>query len=588
MKILPINFYCNYQKPVNKTAVKAQTNPVNQNKGFELSNVYYLPFKGKIEEKSDLYSDTSKFAQYLSERIDKDLEVPNIEDIRKAIANVRSATGCDENTARQTIAQLSQFASAKSLGAINKKLEKDSIYAIRTPETTLTLQGLLEYAGSKEQIKTYGYKKSATFLDDKLLDYYAELKKNNPELFDKKAEELKSEQNQFYILSDYNAIIDGERLEYSMFAQSDSLENLAIKVINHKKETGETLNQISNKRIKERAKSIFGEDLNIKVIRNIPPSVDDESLLSLQMPPKPTKENIEYLINIIVKEVEKCDKFKNKYQNPEQIARIVVSKYFDEILRCYSPKSINTALKKMHESIVKEVEQSGKTEDDLLYIIPDIGIIKSFDMTTYQYMVSNHIPPEKIVKIRSNSGKVADNMGFGNKVNVILDDFAGTGESIVNSKFNYRNFTRSYPDSDIIFAPLVLSREAERKINTAISNEIRMGKDKIISDSSFNFNHFAVHKMDDDECYIFDYIGGNRGYNGTNACCVFPFSAPDNNSNLAHILTSLFLFNPYSTKTSSANTEWKYNIDLSDIYQCMEDNDLNIPGSMFSDFYFMF
>ena len=513
--------------------------------GFYTSGVVFGKSSSVIDKNDEFYSNTSKFSEYLSEKIDKTLLTTSPNDVGVIVSNVIKNTGCDEKTVREVIARLVQFTSTKSLSVIEDKLNADNVESIMRMRANLSINDFLEYISyDKKQIKCNGNSAKALFLDDEILNKYIRLKEiSHPRIdkaYSREKNELYFNRVRLYILDGLGSYSGSNLGQFSMFGQSTDIETLASSVINSMKEQGKTFDELTNVPAIKQAKKYMGRHHHISVIKNpLTDNPTNENISEMLNPPKPSKEDIQAFIEYYAENLSRQDAF--QYSKKE--IKTVIAKYLDNILTCYSPQALNQALKNKYSQIKEEVEKLGKTMDDVVYYIPTLENIKSFNLITKQFATVNNIPKDKIILFQPNCipGKF-----YKDKVLVVLDDFVGSGESIVDTKFDYHEFTMDNKDTNVIFAPVVCLQGGYNYINSAIRIKKRLDKDRILTTNLVNYSDFKDNILTPEERAIMSAAIGSEGYSNSKACSVFPFSIPDNNTNLSFIFGAFFLKNMYS------------------------------------------
>ena len=189
---------------------------------------------------------------------------------------------------------------------------------------------------------------------------------------------------------------------------------------------------------------------------------------------------------------------------------------------------------------------------DALYLIPHKE--KSYGLINYQYAKTNNISPDKNLYIYDSDTKIDKDKKEG-KFFIYMDDFSGSGQSLVISPFSYINFRFKNPAQPFIFAPMSYTKQAFDRINRAIFSAKLDLKQRVVNDCVV-----GVTKIDDMEEYIRMLPVNKRqllkycfhkGYTKGSTVVGFPHVIPDNCSDSAGILLEKILKNPRANKAKT-------------------------------------
>ena len=497
------------------------------------------------------FSDTKQFALYLEGQIASKLMVKTEADVSEMITRISNNTGVDEATVASVMARMTGFSSYKSLPEIGSALKKLDVGALYTLDE-ITINNALQYVGSsKDQFFTdTGYymsgNKKAFILDSQGLDTLAKMKTTEPTKYQKF---ITGVQNGNIIL----ATVDGWNISTTdgivtsgMFGKSTDIESLTETVVTRMQTENLSLDGALNGDIIAKAKSVLGDDIKVEVIKSDNSIGASAYSIAQQMAPNmPTQREIETTIDTLVETNMKG----NGYSAAEiSQARQLLSRYFDEMLTCYSADSLAMELQSKHKAIEAQVASFGKTMDDVVYIIPtESSYLKSFDVLTYQYAQVNGIDPSKIIRY---NGTQSTNLN--GKVIVLIDDIVGSGHSMYRDVFKYKKFLeKGLSDSHVIFTPITSLQSGYDNVTKAISDNNRIGTDTFLPSTVVNFESSFRQNLTTQEINLLDKLLGSLGYNNGGAATAMPYMLPDNNSSASGLLLSWFLNNDSANKHSS-------------------------------------
>ena len=279
-------------------------------------------------------------------------------------------------------------------------------------------------------------------------------------------------------------------------------------------------------------------------------------------PSYPAAKEIEAFIDIASNQ-----KYYKKHVFSEQIDRKkLLCAYLDSNVDCYSPERLNIELKKKYDAIEKKVKSLGKTMDDVYYIVPDED--RSFSLITRQFAKVNGVSVDKII--------VPHNYELfegGGKVAVVLDDYLGSGESIIGTRFKYGQFLSNiqpYQEQNggvnVILAPIVSTRVAKNCIEERMNYLSRTGKDFLLPNKVVSYIRSGQDHFKQSEIADMSRLLGGLGYEGIASAVAFPTALPDNNSVFANLMLLKTIQNGENISAFRNNTlhDWGYSTDLSD------------------------
>lgn len=497
------------------------------------------------------YSDTEEFAIYFENKIREMLKDRSPENIQDIINNVCQKTGVDEKTAGEVLEGLSQFSSYSQLNVMKEALEKNEAGDIYVPiGSDLCVNDALRYiTKNKQQIELdCRYTKFAMFLDDIVLDFLQKTKEKSPVTFQKFMDRVYNGEIILMQVSGWNTKINGKNVSQGLFGHETELEDAAIAVAKQIKKTGKSVDEVLNGDFTKRAKSIFGDSVDIVKLENkkgSTPNAVSDTLRSLY----PSANIINAVIDTIIEEQMPIENYTIK---EIEKAEELLAKYFDFMISCDSVDTINETLKNKYAEIEKLVKKQGKTMDDVYYLIPEVG--KSYDLITYQYLKSNGVSPKRVLYY---DGEYSPPVNLDNKVLVILDDIVGSGCSMVHQCFKYRYFVtnRFIKNTNVIFSPINCLKSGYDNVYKEFEKANRTNTDFLYPGVIVDYSKFSS-SLSDEENNLLSKLLGNFGYNHGCACTALPYMLPDNNTFASGLLLEYFINNVTGNKSAT----WYYSM----------------------------
>ena len=512
-----------------------------------------ISFKGVDKVDESLYSDTEKFAEYFEQKLKTQMCVKSEEDIQNIIDNVIKATDSDEKTVCDVISRLTQFSDYSHLKDLEQCLNDLQIKYIDFSSEVLSLNNLFGYLDKKEQffvgLLSLCYD-TVSFLDNNYLDY---------------CEGLDDKSDLFFLEKhhlDKTVIIDGwnkKGVSQTMFGSDCDLQTATINTIKEMKNTGKSLDEVLNGDILQRCKDIFGEEYSskIRIIKsNKKPQENAKEIAEHLKPKMPNKEQIVKFVRVVSENIDVFFEEMTKEQKEQ-----VVCKYLDETFEAYSVDRMNIALKDIHNQIKEKVDYFGKSMEDVRYLIPNKN--KSFSLVSYQYAKVNNIPLKQFsFEDFSPFVRSLDNPPVEKgKVYVILDDVAGTGESMANnSKYkNYLSLIFNDKKTNLIYAPIYMSDIAQQRFDFKFNEYKRTKVDSYVFNKKFDCQKYGLNSFKEKMRPDVVNIVGGEGYRSVATSVMFPFCITDTNTKLSSLFSTFFVRNPNGKSIiQGINSNWKY------------------------------
>ncbi len=534
----------NQQNCASKNIQKDGQNSVDNSSAFSFDNrAIFLSFGAikKINKPED-YSDLKKFAVYLENKIAIDLKEKDEEDIQNIIDSVAENTGADKKLVSEALGRIVQFSSFKQVATLNDELKNQQIGRFYF-SGNFDCNHLFDFLKTKELFNSKG-QKSGHIVDDYNIDWIKNFESQNPLYKERLNHYLSNKKLKFLVLDGFSAKVNGKPISYNFFGADDSLENITTNIVQEVQKTGKTLDDIFYGEKIETIKSVFGQYAPVKVIKN--PKLKDysaKSIANIMRPEYPSKEQIYVLMKV-------ANEFYSRLGDvsPEYVNRLL-SSYLENVLRCYSSEKLNEEFSKMYSLIENKVSELGKSMEDVRYVIPDDQ--KSFKVITSQFMKVNNISSDKLVLNDGSKPFEKD------KVYVILDDYFGTGYSVMNQQFNYVEvmeniyFTDDRDEYNFIFAPVLCSDQAKKNIGHQIAHYKRNNNDFLIVNDECSISDNLRSELTLKDINKLRDMFTSLGYGETFACTALPYSIPDNNTDFSQVFTYFFLPKVSGAKTPS-------------------------------------
>ena len=537
----------NQQNCASKNMQKDVQNSAVNGRDFSFENrAIFLSFGAikKINKPED-YADNKRFAAYLENKIAIDLKEKDAEDIQNIIDSVAENTGADKKLVSEALGRIVQFTSYRQVAVLNEELKKQQIGRFYF-SGNFDCNHLFDFLKTKDLINSKG-EYFAHVIDDYNLPWIKECDEKHTDLANRMRHTLNNKKLKFVILDGFSVNVDNKPMSYNFFGADESLENITTAVVNEVQKTGKTLDEIFNGEKIETLKAVFGKDTPVKVIKN--PKLKDysaKSIANIFRPEYPSREQIYIIMKVASDYYSRFGNVEPSYSNK------ILSAYIDNLLRCYSSEKLNEEFVSMYSSIEKKVSDLGKTMEDVLYVIPDDQ--KSFKVVTSQFMKVNDIPQDQFVLNDGSKPFKKD------KVYVILDDFFGTGYSVINQQFNYVElmeniyFEKDKDSYNFIFAPVLCTDQAKYNIENLINHYNRQDKDFLLINDASSVHDDLCRELTQKDINKLREMFMSLGYGETFACTVFPYSSPDNNTDFSQVFTQFFLPKIRGGKTPAERT----------------------------------
>lgn len=430
----------------------------------------------------------------------------SIEDIKNAVTNIEKTTDYPREKILSTMQQATQFANLRSLDLVIKKLKKNDILNVGAimhqnylTENMFGLNRSLNYLITQKQMGSLHGEDNAVFLDKNKIE---QIKNCNDSLKELKHNNYKN--IKFFVLSGFE---DG----INFLNRNKNLEETTRELLAQK--------DIDEKILKE-TKALGIEPIIIKNEQE--PTI--ENIYNQMRPEQMSKKELNATIDATL-----FDKISEQDKRCDVKSDVI--QHLDNALMVFTPESIAKNLSEIHKNIIDFNKAQGKQKEDILYILPTEK--KSYNLITHQYQLVNDIPQNRISDFIDLNLRSKDSQ---NKTFVILDDNTISGESLTESLIDLYKYKSSLEkhNNNIIIAPIFSTEEGINAINKYIINNHRQSKDILITNQK---QHKAWNANIKDENSL-DIALGSTFYDFYNPypkkpCLIFPYMAPDNNSEFA-------------------------------------------------------
>lgn len=503
------------------------------------------PFETKVNETNiSLNPGEAQNATDLYFKIQKQLDLTTAKDLEQAVDKVmQKVSGATRQEVITVMQKMTQWGNYKSLENMVSQLNDMGIGRFYA-RADLTFNPTLSYIGYKGAFKLKSDSTKWVYnIDSSSLKMLENLKKTDPEKFEKLVYNPKI---QFINLSGwdgmniYNANADISELSSELLSTAKQFQSS-----NPQLPLGEAIEKAMNKDTLDRADALGITPITIHNTSVENASVSISQVLKQIEPLNISNKTMNAIIDATAEGL---------YPNqPEQIkkAKQLLVGYFDNQMDIYSPKSMAKKLKNIHSLIIDEVKQSGKSLDNVYYIIPESN--RSFELVSLQYAKVNGIDQSKIFYyngLQPLPHNIPENATL-----VILDDNVASGGSIINEPFHYKDFLNTCKNQNILFAPMTCSKKGANYIEKNISTTQRLQTDKLIINpdqikTPLDETDFYKNLGFDDKSMLNTILGGKGNDRKSAFSLVLPYMGTDGCSKISSLLNQFLVLNPKALKVS--------------------------------------
>ena len=576
MKILSQNLQSiknyNFAKPQVKNAFVQ--NPINSNIDFAKPSVQnyqaYALSCGKIFKKADsLYSNRESYVSYMDNKITKMMKNRSKDEVSAMVNEIAVENDVSEKDVLKVLTRVSQFTSYSQMPKIYDSMKKCGVnrfYSLCSPLYP-DLNNLLIYVGYKKRQILENYQGTnrvfGLFLDENTANHLKDLRDGlDPIEFNKIKQDVDNGEIKVLAVDGWNTKINGKDMSYGPFGAQYDLKTVVDTIIKEQKTTGKDLDEILNSDIINQAKELFGEDTEISIIKN--PTARKTTLsqaCDFLYHKAPGKEYIRGVLDAF--SLRPLDK--HSFSKEERTTWVeILSQYYDSALAMYSPESLNDEMRTLYSKIEEIVRKMGKEMKDVVYLIPNLD--KSFELINYQYAKVNNIPMKQFLYHDGLGGLKETDCGKANlngKVGVVLDDFAGSGESLVSKEFFLGDYVAKDKTRPIIIGSVCALQDGVDYINKKMK---KLPNAHFITNRVFDYDRDFFDKLSEKKRKFIENLGANdgvtlfseRGFKNGTACVSFPYMLPDNNLSYSNLLLNY----TNNKKINNKNNNSQFMLDL--------------------------
>lgn len=477
----------------------------------------------------NLYSKITKQMNIYSE---KNLE----SDISKIADAVPAATSDEILT---TIQKITQFANYSALPVMAEQLTKHGITAF---DSVGELHKYFEYFHENKGIFNLGN-------SEEKLGCVVTLKDLNNEDTLRTITEKVAANN--LTLINLEGFSDG----INLFCDDKKLPSLTVKVLRKAKvfqekhqdsDFSECVSYVLNNPIESKLKELGLNAIRVRIDNPATPS----GILRQIQPIVPTKERIRTTIEAIA---DKYSITKRSYKNLSDS----IAQYFDSYIHIYSKQSMIESLEALNSKIDEFLKSHNIPKENLYLLQHKMRNVKSFDILIKMYKDKFEFPESQILQIYDVSilNDYPKNSAF-----VILDDIAGTGDSMIGTADYCTSAKKLNKDKFIIFVPITATKTGLANVNKYITKHSRSKNDTIIF-----LDKNVLEKADGYKIFKNWYLNmksffgssniNDKGFKQQALNVSFPYMTPDNNSFISANLQDLFLINDSCIKNKPYSFE---------------------------------
>ena len=502
-----------YSEAQNKTTV-------NRNTAFT-GGITRCPYtKSAYNDVKKLYSDY-KFS----------LNETSLSEIKKSVENISTEMGCSKEEVLWAMQNLTQFANIRSVKCIGEVLKKYKIGTIGNVKDSLYIKisfGCRCPSSDKAITDDFGLHKTMDYLlNKKKFNQLNPISNMNTAIFldETKVAQLETLQNNDEKV--FKAFKNMPRIKYFMISGWDSgitfvdrtknLETETRNLISNAHKSGKSVDEVLDAPLLDRIHKL---GINPVVIKN--QGISNITGIYKQITPEKMYESELFnTIDAYLSTVLDNDK------NTQMRGKELVVDFLKNNLKIYTPENLSMYTKRMYEQIREFALKRGKTDKDILYILPDVT--KSSCLINYMYSKINNIPHDQFYSIEHlnlSPEQAAD------KILVILDDCSLSGASIKSISRTIDHKAVQKADSTV-FACISGTKKTfpfkhEKKRQLLILDEVNgiSRRKKPLLSKILGYQTFAKEKT---------------------YCLAFPYMAPDNNNEFSAIFALLHNANYRST-----------------------------------------
>ena len=514
-------------------SVDLDDNTKTFDKDVEISKCY-----SNIINKLDLVSpkDVENIANVISKKLDNKVPIDEIYDVLDILTQFADYKSIIPIKERFDDLGVNIISNLNSLHKYNDNLDNNPIFLTNVFNYIFTRN--FDFKSDKLENMTFADKK-ATIIDKRLLDKIVKDKKYLSPSF--MHDNIQSEIN-------YPIYIKNFEKGYNFLNRSDNLVDFTVDIIqkavalNNGKSLQENVEDILNAPILQQMESLGIKPVFIefKTNDNLKKVTPQERIANNLNPKFISESDFKNFIDSISI---------NEKESPEVLQEYYLN-FLNKMVNIITPKDYSKYLQEIHTKLLDYLKRHNKDLEKVYFIIPSTS--KSFAIANYQYQKINKMPFQNNLYYKFTSDLIKYNGVVSklpeNSTLIIVDDCAVTGASMTTEIFNYDYIAPSSifakKNIGIVFAPILISQNAMKRIQTSINKNHKTGSDQIIAGKilpEWQDSNPLIEKL---YKFIVPVNTGNL------TALVFPYMGPDTNCSKFIPLYEKFLLTPDAQKST--------------------------------------
>lgn len=514
-------------------SVDLDDNTKTFDKDVEISKCY-----SNIINKLDLVSpkDVENIANVISKKLDNKVPIDEIYDVLDILTQFADYKSIIPIKERFDDLGVNIISNLNSLHKYDDNLDDNPIYLTNVFNYVF----LRNFGFKQDKLESIVYPdRKATIIDTRLLDKIENDKKYLSKTF--MHNNIQSEIN-------YPIYIKNFENGYNFLNRNNNLVDFTVEIIQ------KAMKLNNEKSLQENVENILNEPIMQKMellgIKPVVIKLQSENNSQLMTPQERIAENL----NPKVISKKDFEDFIETVSIDEKVDSEVLQKYYlsflNKMVNIITPEQYSKYLQEIHKKLLDYLTINNKKTENVYFIIPSTA--KSFAIANYQYQKINEMPFQNniyykmtsdLIKYQGIISKLPENSTL-----VIVDDCAITGASMTTEVFNYDYIAPSSifgkKKIGILFAPIVISQKAMKKIQTSINKNYRSCQDKIIAGKvlpEWQDSNPLIEKL---YKYVVPVNTGNL------TALVLPYMGPDTNCSKFIPLYEKFLLTPDAQKST--------------------------------------